>query len=129
MVTPGCCCWYLAKATEKNGASNVDPAPVRVGAWPPGRWPRPPPDAAVSGLAALDVLVQAAGEQRDRRGGGPDGWMCWPAGPGAGPCGGALTWGAPLREEREAVQRGRVWRTQAWAAIWTASQGLPSGGV
>ena len=36
MVTPGCCCWYLAKATEKNGASNVDPAPVRVGFWPPG---------------------------------------------------------------------------------------------
>jgi hypothetical protein len=24
---------------------------------------------------------------------------------------------------------GWVWRTQAWAAIWTASQGLPSGGV
>jgi hypothetical protein len=27
------------------------------------------------------------------------------------------------------VQRGRVARTQAWAAIWAASQGLPSGGV
>ena len=34
MVTPGCCCWYLAKARSKNGASKVDPAPVRVGAWP-----------------------------------------------------------------------------------------------
>ena len=22
----GCCCWYLAKATAKNGASNVEPA-------------------------------------------------------------------------------------------------------
>ena len=36
MVTPGCCCWYLAKATEKNAASNVDPDPVRVGGCPPG---------------------------------------------------------------------------------------------
>ena len=36
MVTPGCCCWYFAKATAKNGASNVDPDPVRVGGRPPG---------------------------------------------------------------------------------------------
>ena len=31
MVTAGCCCSYLANATEKNGSSNVDPDPVRVG--------------------------------------------------------------------------------------------------
>src|SRR5438093_4027476 len=35
MLTPGCCWWYLAKATAKNGATNVDPAPVRVALWPP----------------------------------------------------------------------------------------------
>src|SRR6185436_6340467 len=56
MVTPGCCCWYRAKATVKNGASNVDPAPVRVGAWPPG-LAAATTDAAVPGLV---VLVQAA---------------------------------------------------------------------
>jgi hypothetical protein len=36
MVTPGCCCWYLAKAALKNGATNVEPAPASVGLWPPG---------------------------------------------------------------------------------------------
>ena len=36
MVTPWCCCWYRAKATEKNGASNVEPAPVRAPGWPTG---------------------------------------------------------------------------------------------
>src|SRR5436305_586207 len=49
----------MAKATAKNGASNVDPAPVRVGARPPG-LAAATTDAAVSGPAALDVLVQAA---------------------------------------------------------------------
>ena len=52
MVTPGCCCWYLAKATEKNGASNVEPDPVRVGLWPPG-----PVLAAATADAAVLVLV------------------------------------------------------------------------
>jgi hypothetical protein len=55
MLTPGCCCWYRAKATEKNGASNVDPAPVRVGGWP--ELAAVTTDAAVPGLL---VLVQAA---------------------------------------------------------------------
>jgi hypothetical protein len=36
MVTRGCCCWYGLRAAAKNGASNIDPALVRVGLWPPG---------------------------------------------------------------------------------------------
>ena len=121
MVTPGCCCWYRAKATEKNGASNVDPAPVRVGACPPG-LAAATTDAAVSGLlvaalvqaAASSAIAAAAAQVANVLGGG------------AGRR--ALAWGAPLRVEREA-QWDWVWRTQAWVAIWTASQGLPSGGV
>ena len=84
-------------------------------------------DAAVSEPVALAVLVQAAvssaiaaaaqvagsGERQGRE----PGRTVW-ADMG---CSFALGIGA--------VQRGRVWRTQAWAAIWTASQGLPSGGV
>jgi hypothetical protein len=59
MVTPGCCCcWYLAKATEKNGASNVDPAPVMVGLWPGG--PVLAATAADAGVPVELVLVQAA---------------------------------------------------------------------
>jgi hypothetical protein len=57
MVVPGCCCWYLVKATEKNGASNVEPAPVRVGAWPPG--PALAAATADVGVFVLVVLVQA----------------------------------------------------------------------
>jgi hypothetical protein len=34
----------------------------------------------------------------------------------------ALTW-VPLRRENGTIQYGWVWRTQAWAAIWTASPG------
>src|SRR5690348_10784943 len=45
-----------AKATEKHGASNVEPAPVRVGASPPG-LAAATTDAVVSRLL---VLVQAA---------------------------------------------------------------------
>jgi hypothetical protein len=49
MVTPGCCCWYLAKARAKNGATYVEPAPVRV--------PGPPLGPALA--AVLAVLVVA----------------------------------------------------------------------
>src|SRR2546423_8622595 len=59
MVTPGCCCWYLAKATVKDGASNVEPAPVRVGAWPPA-LAAATTDAAVPGPAVLALLAHAA---------------------------------------------------------------------
>jgi hypothetical protein len=60
MVTPGCCCWYLAKATAKNGASNVDPAPVMVGLWPGA--PVLAATAADAGVRVelVLVLVQAA---------------------------------------------------------------------
>src|SRR5689334_22813261 len=126
MVTWGCCCWYLAKATEKNGASNVDPAPVRVGAWPPA-LAAATTEAAVSGLLVLAVLVQAAASsaitaaaaQVASRAGR------WVLEPGWAVCAGmgcSFARGA-------GVQRGWAWRTQAWVAIWTASQGLPSGGV
>lgn len=53
MVTPGCSCSYLAKATAKNGASNVEPAPVRVGLWPPG----PSLTAATADVVGLGVVV------------------------------------------------------------------------
>ena len=65
MVTPGCCCWYWAKAAEKNGASNVDPDPVRVGGCPPG--PMLAAAAADAGAPAVlvpVVLVQAARVRR-----------------------------------------------------------------
>ena len=52
MVTPGCCCWYLAKATEKNGASDVEPAPVRVPGWLAGMAL-----AVASAAAELPVLL------------------------------------------------------------------------
>src|SRR5438034_290081 len=52
MVTPGCCCWYREKATLKNGASNVDPAPVRVGLWLFG-----PPLTAATADAGGPALV------------------------------------------------------------------------
>src|SRR5579859_2292421 len=61
MVTAGCCSWYFAKATEKNGASNVDPAPVRAGGWPPG----PRVTAATAEVVLLvAVLLQAAMARR-----------------------------------------------------------------
>ena len=62
MVTPGCCCWYLAKAAEKNGASNVDPAPVRVGFWPPG--PVLAAATADAEVLVVVVLVQAPTARR-----------------------------------------------------------------
>jgi hypothetical protein len=71
ILTPRCCCWYLAKATEKNGASNVDSAPVRVGGWPPGAGRG---DDGRSGARAAGAGA-GGGEQRDRRGGGPGGCM------------------------------------------------------
>jgi hypothetical protein len=65
MVTPGCCWWYRVKAALKNGASNVDPAPVRMGSWPPGpaltaaaTWPEVP------GALVAAVLVQAPAANR-----------------------------------------------------------------
>src|SRR6185437_12643067 len=114
MVTRGCCCWYLAKATEKNGASNVDPAPVRVGAWPPGLAATT--EAAVPGLLVLAVLVQAAASsaitaaaaQVASRAGR------WVLEPGWAVCAGM----GVLLCAWSGVQRGRVWRTQAWVAIW-----------
>jgi len=62
MVTPGCCCWYLAKAAEKNGASNVDPAPVRAGLWPPG--PVLAAATADAEVPVVVVLVQAPAARR-----------------------------------------------------------------
>jgi hypothetical protein len=62
MVTPGCCCWYLAKATAKNGASNVEPDPVRVGLSPPG-----PALAAATADAAVLVLVELVQAPTARR--------------------------------------------------------------
>src|SRR5262245_53533312 len=65
MVTPRCCCWYLAKATEKNGASNVEPAPARVGLWLPGLLlAAAATDAEVPGDAGLAVLVHAVAASR-----------------------------------------------------------------
>ena len=81
MVTAGCCCWLLAKATEKNGASNVDPAPVRVGEWSPG-----PTVAATTAEVVLlvAVLLQAAAARRavtrprpGGLGGRADGGLTW----------------------------------------------------
>ena len=46
---------YLAKAAAKNGASNVDPDPVRVGFCPPG--------PVLSAASTDDVLVVVALEQ------------------------------------------------------------------
>jgi hypothetical protein len=62
MVTAGCCCWYRAKATAKNGATNVERAPVRVPVWPPE-----PVLAVASGdaeVAVLAVLVHAPTARR-----------------------------------------------------------------
>jgi hypothetical protein len=84
-------------------------------------------DATVSKPVALAVLVQAAVSRAivaaaqvagcgGRQGREPGRTVCADMG-----CSFALGIGA--------VQRGRAWRTQAWAAIWTASQGLPRGGV
>ena len=84
-------------------------------------------DAAVSEPVALAGLVQAAVSRAiaaaaqvagcgERQGREPGRTVCADMG-----CSFALGIGA--------VQRGRAWRTQAWAAIWMASQGLPSGGV
>jgi hypothetical protein len=74
MVTQGCCCWYFEKAAAKNGASNVDPAPDRVGLWPAG------PMLATADAGVLVVAragAGAEGEDDDRRGGGPDGGAGW----------------------------------------------------
>jgi hypothetical protein len=61
MVTPGCCCWYLANATLKNGASNVEPDPVSVGEWPPGPvLAAATADAGAPVVPGVLVLVQAA---------------------------------------------------------------------
>ena len=49
-MTAGCCWWYRAKARLKNGATYVEPAPVRVPGPPPG-----PALAAV--IVALEVVV------------------------------------------------------------------------
>jgi hypothetical protein len=49
------CCWYRGKAAAKNGASNVDPAPDRVGLWPPGLVAA----TADTGVLVVVVLVQA----------------------------------------------------------------------
>ena len=126
MVTAGCCCWYLAKATEKNGASNVEPAPVRVG--PARRWGWPWPRCSCQARWCVVLLQAAEGEDDDRRGGGPMAgcpvWRGW---------GRALLlcpdMAAPLLEDPERVSAAGLARIQAWAPIWTASQGLPSGGV
>jgi hypothetical protein len=67
----------------------------------------------VSSASAAAAQVARCGERRGRE-------------PGRAVC---ADIGAPMRGSGKGVQRGRVWRTQAWAAIWTASQGLPSGGV
>jgi hypothetical protein len=50
----------------KNGASNVEPDPVRVGAWPPGPVPVvASADAGAPGaLVPLAVAVQAARASR-----------------------------------------------------------------
>jgi hypothetical protein len=62
MVTPGCCCWYLAKAAETNGASNVDPNLVRVGFELPG--PVLAAATADAGVPVAVVLVQVAMARR-----------------------------------------------------------------
>jgi hypothetical protein len=63
MLAAGCCWWYLAKARSKNGASKVEPAPVRVARWPPE------PKLAVLGadtalVVAVAVVEQAASAKR-----------------------------------------------------------------
>src|SRR6516225_4385073 len=62
MVTPGCCCWYLANAALKNGASKVEPDPDRVGLVPPGPMlATADAEAPVApAVLVLVVLVQAA---------------------------------------------------------------------
>jgi len=67
----------LAKAKEKNGSSNVNPAPVRVGACPPG-------PTLVAATAGAEVVVPAElqggdGQQDGHRGRGLGGWMSWAA--------------------------------------------------
>ena len=69
--------------------------------------------AVSSAIATTAAQVAGCGERQGRE---PGRTVCADMG-----CSFALGIGA--------VQRGRVWRTQAWAAIWMASQGLPSGGV
>src|SRR6185312_7572567 len=49
-LMPGCSWWYRAKARLKNGASNVDPAPVSVSVWPP-----------VAGLAVATSVAEVFG--------------------------------------------------------------------
>src|SRR6516165_4329666 len=127
MVTPGCCCWYFEKAAAKNGASNVDPAPDRVGLCPLGPMlatADAEPPVALGGLVLLQaattrtMMAAAATMARRvvRRSRGP-GSAGWP------------DMAAPLRRIRSGTYCRRAARVQAWAAIWTASQGLPSGGV
>jgi hypothetical protein len=61
MVTPGWCCWYLANATAKNGASKVEPDPVRVGLVPPGpALAAATADAEPPVVLGVLVLLQAA---------------------------------------------------------------------
>jgi hypothetical protein len=48
-VTAGCCWWYRAKARAKNGATYVDPAPVRV--------PGPPLGPVLAAVLAVLVVV------------------------------------------------------------------------
>jgi hypothetical protein len=50
----------LAKAAAKNGASNVDPAPARVGFWPPGPVLTAATAEEVPVLVVVLVLLQAA---------------------------------------------------------------------
>jgi len=74
MVTPGCCCWYFEKAAANNGASNVDPAPDRVGLWPAGPM-LATADAGVLVVAALEqaprarTMIAAAAAQMAERAG------------------------------------------------------------
>jgi hypothetical protein len=49
-----------AKAAAKNGSSNVDPAPVRMSAWPPGPPAVASGDAGIVSVAVVVVLVHAA---------------------------------------------------------------------
>ena len=58
-ATAGFCCWYLAKARLKNGASNVEPAPVSVIAGRPVPVPVTAAGVAESGVPVV-VLVHAA---------------------------------------------------------------------
>src|SRR5271166_1615940 len=103
MVTPGCCCWYRAKAWAKNGATNVDPAPVRVGGWPPGpALATASADAEVPGGLVLVVLVHAATATRmiaaAAQMAGCAVWRGW--GPGRARCSGIV---APLLRMRSGL--------------------------